>query len=109
MAMGKCGMILSSATTPTIELRRGFRRRGDLFFHAFCEVIRVEEVLIWVIPEINRMRVGASRADRSPIPFGADIITRVPVCDKDMMLGWVKRRAKRGWSVEKMRGACDCV
>ena len=69
----------------------------------------MNEVLIWVIPENNRMRVGASWAERSPIPFGVDVIARVPVCDKEMMLRWVKNRAKRGWSVQKMKEACDYV
>jgi hypothetical protein len=68
----------------------------------------MEEHVIFAIHETNdRMRVGALPADKSPLPFGAEMITRVVGADLNMMLLWAKRRAKRGWSVEKMREACD--
>lgn len=65
------------------------------------------DVVIWGIPERNRVRIGASVAKNSPLPFGAEIIARVAECDARMMLSWCKRKAKRGWSVERMVEACE--
>lgn len=65
------------------------------------------EMLVWVIPEIGRMRVGASRASLAPLPFGADVITRCEEQDKDLMIKWIKRKAKQGLSAEQMRAACE--
>jgi hypothetical protein len=67
----------------------------------------MREYVIWAIPETNRLRIGALRADYSPLPFGADIITKVPDTDLDMMLRWIKRRAKRGWPIAKLQAACE--
>lgn len=64
------------------------------------------EFVIWAIPEHGRLRIGVFRADFSPLPFGAEIITKVIEADRDMMLRWIKRRAKRGWPLEKIRAAC---
>jgi hypothetical protein len=64
------------------------------------------DYVIWAIPEDKRLRVGALRADFSPLPFGAEIIARVADVDLDMMLRWTKRRAKQGWPLEKIRAAC---
>lgn len=65
------------------------------------------EFVIWAIPEGKRLRIGVLRADCSSLPFGAAAIARVPDADLDMMLSWVKRRAKQGWSLEKLRAACE--
>lgn len=65
------------------------------------------DVVIWGIPERNRIRIGASAAEYSLLPFGAEIIARVPECDADMMRRWAKRRAKRGWSIERMIEECE--
>lgn len=65
------------------------------------------DVVIWGIQETNRIRIGRSIAAHSPIPFGARVIARVPECDADMMRRWCKRRAKRGWSVDRMIEACE--
>lgn len=67
----------------------------------------MREFVIWAIPECNRLRIGALRADYSPLPFGAEIITRVLESDLKMMLRWAKRRAKRGWSIAKMQASCQ--
>jgi hypothetical protein len=64
--------------------------------------------VIFVIPERgSRLRVAASPADRSPLPFGAEIVARVADADLGIMLRWAKRRAKRGWCLEKMKAACE--
>lgn len=65
------------------------------------------EYIIWSVPCGRRVRIGASDASVSPIPFGAEPITRVESCDLRIMLRWCRRRARRGWTVEKMRAACD--
>lgn len=64
-------------------------------------------VVIWGIQERNRVRIGQSAASYSPIPFAARVIARVPECDAGMMRRWCKRRAKRGWSVDRMIEACE--
>lgn len=65
-----------------------------------------DEYVLWGIPEEWGLRIGASDLRVSPIPFGADIITRVEACDLRVMRRWCERRAKRGWSVSKMRTFC---
>jgi hypothetical protein len=68
----------------------------------------LDEYVIFAVPEGgNRLRVGASPANKSPLPFGAEIITRVVKPDLNIMLPWLRRRVKRGWSAEKMRLACE--
>jgi hypothetical protein len=68
----------------------------------------VGEHVIFAIPERGgRLRVAAFPADRSPLPFGAEIVARVADSDLRMMLLWTRRRAKRGWSLEKMKAACE--
>ena len=61
------------------------------------------EVIIWVIAEPNRIRIGASIASIAPIPFGADIITRVKKEDANITKAEVKRYAKKGLSIEKIK------
>lgn len=61
---------------------------------------------IWGIPEKKRIRIGISNACFSPFPFGAEIITLVEPCDVKLMRRWCERRAKRGWSINRMRQAC---
>ena len=66
------------------------------------------EHVIFAIRELGgRLRVAAFPANRSPLPFGAEIITRVAGADLGMMMLWTKRRAKRGWSIEKIKAACE--
>lgn len=64
------------------------------------------EVVIWIIREGGSYRVGVSDAKAAPIPFGADPVTCIKRCDERMMLEWIKKRIKRGWSPEKIRTAC---
>lgn len=66
----------------------------------------MEKYVLWGIPEEKGLRIGASDLRKSPLPFGADIITRVEPCDLDIMRRWCRRRARRGWTVEKMRAFC---
>jgi hypothetical protein len=66
-----------------------------------------EYVLFALMGPGNRLGIGALPAKESPLPFGSEIITRVCEPDLKMMLLWAKRRAKRGWSVEKIRAACE--
>jgi hypothetical protein len=64
--------------------------------------------VIFAIEECRgRIRIGAFPASASPLPEGAEIIARVASEDLGMMILWAKRRAKRGWSVEKIRAACE--
>ncbi|MDR1516258.1 MAG: hypothetical protein LBS45_11240 [Synergistaceae bacterium] len=66
------------------------------------------EHVIFAIPERgNRLRIAAFPASRSPLPLGAEIIARVADADLNMMLLWAKRRAKRGWSLGKIKAACE--
>jgi hypothetical protein len=67
----------------------------------------VVEFVIWAILDGPRAKIGALPASVAPLPKGAEIVTRVAQADLNMMLLWAKRRAKRGWSVEKMRAACE--
>lgn len=64
------------------------------------------EFVLWGIPEEKRLRIGVSDLRKSPLPFGADVITSVEACDLRMMRRWCERRARRKWSVEKMRTVC---
>ncbi|SMG47328.1 hypothetical protein SAMN06275492_1423 [Dethiosulfovibrio salsuginis] len=54
------------------------------------------------------LRVGVSDA-RYPIPYMADPITIFEHCYVRLMRRWLGRRAKRGWSLERMREACGEV
>jgi hypothetical protein len=72
------------------------------------EVARVREFVIFAIPENEkRVRVAAYPSNKYPLPFGAEIITRVVEPDLDMMVSWAKRRAKRGWDIGKIKAACE--
>lgn len=64
------------------------------------------EYVLWGIPGKRRVRIGVSCAQYSPIPFGADIITRVELCELSIMRRWCEKHARRGWSVAKMRSFC---
>lgn len=66
-----------------------------------------DEVIIWVILESNRIRIGTSIASVAPIPFGADIITRVTKEDANITKAEVKRYAKKGFSIEKIKEMYD--
>ena len=61
------------------------------------------EVIIWAIPESNRIRIGASIASLAPIPFSAEIIVRVTKEDANITKAEVKRYAKNGLSIEKIK------
>ncbi|MCF4152605.1 hypothetical protein L2W58_12440 [Dethiosulfovibrio sp. F2B] len=52
------------------------------------------------------LRVGVSDA-RYPIPYMADPITIVEPCDVRLMRRWLRRRAKKGWSLERLRRSCE--
>ena len=65
------------------------------------------EWVIWALKENYGVRVGAHPAHSTYIPFSAEIITRVLYAEKEMMLRWARRRARRGWSIEKMKAACE--
>jgi hypothetical protein len=68
----------------------------------------MREFVIFAVPDGGeRIRVAAYPRNRYPLPFGAEIITRVIEPDLDLMIRWAKRRAKRGWSLEKIRAACE--
>lgn len=66
-----------------------------------------KEVVVWGIQEHGRVRIGCSSAVRSPLPFAARAIARVPGCDADLMRRWCRRQAKRGWGVERMIRVCE--
>ena len=63
--------------------------------------------VLWALDEGDGLRIGASAARYAPIPFCAQVITLVEGCDLPIMRQWCERRAKRGWSVERMRKACE--
>ena len=63
--------------------------------------------VLWALNEGNGLRIGASVARYSPIPFGAQAITLVEGCDLPIMCRWCEQCVKRGWGVEKMRRACE--
>jgi hypothetical protein len=66
------------------------------------------DFVIWAVPNTRKKyRIGASPAHKYPLPFGAEMVTRVSEADLNMMMLWMKLRARRGWSVEKMREACE--
>jgi hypothetical protein len=67
----------------------------------------VGDHVIFAIEEYNRLRIGAFPADKSPLPRGAEVVTRVSDADLSMMLLWAKRQAKRGWSLGEMKAACE--
>ncbi len=70
-------------------------------------VRRMEKVVIWVRLDGRRMRVGSSIARLSPLPFGAIPITECYEYEKRIMLKWIQKRLDRGWSIEKIKAACD--
>jgi hypothetical protein len=55
----------------------------------------------------GRPRLSACPMKRYPLPFGAEIITRVVEPDLDMMLSWTKRQSDRGWDVRRIKAACE--
>jgi hypothetical protein len=68
----------------------------------------MRDFVIWAVPRADKkFRIGASSAHKSPLPFGAEVVTRVSEADLNMMMLWAKRQAKRGWSAEKMRATCE--
>lgn len=60
--------------------------------------------VIWAEERDGRLKVYASNA-RYRIPFGVQVITTVDAVDLKDMLHWCGDRARRGWSVERMRRA----
>ena len=62
--------------------------------------------VIWAMAEGRRLRIGVTNA-RVHIPFPAKAITTVEPCDVHLMKQWLKKRAKKGWSLEELRRACD--
>lgn len=67
----------------------------------------MEKVVIWARLDGRRMRVGSSIARLSPLPFGAIPITGCYEQEKRIMLKWIQKRLDRGWSIEKIKAACD--
>ena len=67
----------------------------------------MRKYIIGAIPERRGLRVGVSNASCYPLPFGADIITLVEFCDVDLMKRWCRKKARKGWTVEKMRRSCE--
>lgn len=63
--------------------------------------------VLWAIQEGRGPRIGASLARYSPIPFGAQAITLVEECDLHVMRQWCEGQVKKGWSIEKLRAACE--
>jgi hypothetical protein len=59
------------------------------------------------IGDNRHIRIGASRGRDSPLPFGAEVIATVDAEDLRLMRRWCERRARRGWTVERMRSACE--
>lgn len=62
--------------------------------------------VLWAERLDGRLRIGASDARYRP-PIGVQVITIVEACDLRMMRRWLERRVKRGWTVEKMKAACE--
>lgn len=67
----------------------------------------IDEVVIWAIPEGGSYRLGCADAAVAPIPFGAEIVVRIDRCDKELMWQWIKKRVRRGWSLDKIRRKCQ--
>ncbi|MEG1824330.1 MAG: hypothetical protein RRY12_01370 [Cloacibacillus sp.] len=64
------------------------------------------EVIIWVKDNGRGRIAGHSKADYSPLPLGAIPITRVPECDTELMLEWIRKQIALGWSAKRMRAQC---
>lgn len=60
--------------------------------------------VIWAEERDGRLSVRASSA-RYRLPFGVQVITTVDAVDLRSMLHWCGGRARKGWSVERMRKA----
>jgi hypothetical protein len=68
----------------------------------------MREFLILAVPDGGtRPHISACPIKRYPLPFGAEVITRVLEPDLDMMLSWTKRQSNRGWSVGRIKAACE--
>ena len=68
----------------------------------------MREFVILAVPDGGaRPHISACSVRKYPLPFGAEVITRVVESDLDMMMSWVKRRAKNGWSINKIKAACE--
>ena len=63
--------------------------------------------VLWAIKRGRRLRIGASDARYSPLPFGARAITLVEGGDLCLMMEWCRKCARENWSVERMRAACE--
>lgn len=60
--------------------------------------------VIWAEERDGCLNVRASNA-RYRLPFGVHVITTVDAVDLRSMLHWCGDRARKGWSVERMRKA----
>jgi hypothetical protein len=68
----------------------------------------MREFLILAVPDGGaRPRISACPMGRYPLPFGAEVVTRVLGPDLDMMLSWIKRQTDRGWNINKIKAACE--
>jgi len=62
---------------------------------------------IWCIKgNDGKLHIGAGDA-HVRIPRGAEIITFVEACDLRIMCRWLGRRAKRGWTLDRLRKSCE--
>lgn len=67
-----------------------------------------EELILFVIWDEERTRYFAdvSEVVTWPPPVGARVICRIDREDRELMLQWCIKRARAGWSVQRMRRAC---
>jgi hypothetical protein len=62
--------------------------------------------VLWALPKDRRLQIGASCSRYAPLPFAAEIITTVDAQDLRLMRRWCERRARSGWTIERLRAAC---
>ena len=67
----------------------------------------MDTYVIWARKEGRKLNIEASCARYAPLPYGAKAITVVERQDLVIMLDWCRKKRDNGWSVERMRAACE--
>lgn len=67
-----------------------------------------DQLLIWAKPRRRkRPKIGCTNASFSHIPYRARQITIIERVDKNIMLDWIHECLDKGWSLERIRDACE--
>lgn len=62
--------------------------------------------VLWARPLKGRLRIGSSSARERP-PIGVQAIAVIDAIDRNIMLKWCREKVKSGWTVAKLKAACE--